>query len=254
MSKGHDEERPYAGGGGCVAPSDGLLARLIDTLELPVCYVDSEERYRYGAPAYEELVGHPAEELLGRRIRDVVGEVAYEKFQHRLAEGLSGEQTSFQVRLPLSEGGAGDMEATYVPDVGPGGEVDGFFAHVRDVTALNEAEAALRESEERYRHLFQRDLSGNFVSTPDGEFIDCNPAFARMFGFASVEEALRSNVRSLYNDPRERETLLERIRSEGQVHLLEETLQDVRGRPVHVIENWSARSTRRASSASSSGT
>ncbi len=43
MSKDHDP--------------DGLLARLIDALELPVCYVDSEQRYRYCA---REVVGGPS--------------------------------------------------------------------------------------------------------------------------------------------------------------------------------------------------
>ena len=102
MSESHHEERAYAGGGGYVAPPDGLLARLIDALELPVCYLDSEQRFRYCAPSYQKLVGHPTAKLLGRHIREVVGQAAYGKLQHRLAEALSGERTSFEVRLPLS--------------------------------------------------------------------------------------------------------------------------------------------------------
>ena len=35
------------------------------------------------------------------------------------------------------------------------------------------AEEALRRSEERYRRLFDEDLSGDFIATPDGKVIEC---------------------------------------------------------------------------------
>ncbi|CAG0957353.1 two-component system, NtrC family, sensor kinase [Phycisphaerales bacterium] len=51
-------------------------------------------------------------------------------------------------------------------------------------------EAALRASEDRYRSLFEHDLTGDFIARPDGTLLVCNPAFAAIFGFASPKEAL----------------------------------------------------------------
>ena len=54
------------------------------------------------------------------------------------------------------------------------------------------ADEALRESEELYRRLFEHASLGIFQSTPEGKAISVNPAFARMFGYDSPEDAIRS--------------------------------------------------------------
>jgi len=67
-------------------------------------------------------------------------------------------------------------------------------------------EERLRESEERYRSLFDRMLDGVYLSTHEGRFVDVNPAFVRMFGYSSKEEMLRiKDIRKeLYFSPEER--------------------------------------------------
>ncbi len=59
------------------------------------------------------------------------------------------------------------------------------------------AEQALRECEERYRPFIDEALTGNFIVQPDGAITTCNPAFLRIFGFGSAEEALSTNFMSL---------------------------------------------------------
>ena len=62
-------------------------------------------------------------------------------------------------------------------------------------------EIQLRESEERYRNLFEGDLSGDFVTDGDGFIIDCNPAFLLLFNFSDRKEALGKNINSLFAHP-----------------------------------------------------
>ncbi len=50
------------------------------------------------------------------------------------------------------------------------------------------AEQALRESEERYRNIFENALQGVFQSTPDSRFLSVNLAFAKMAGYESPDE------------------------------------------------------------------
>ncbi len=79
---------------------------------------------------------------------------------------------------------------------------------------LTEAQQALRESEERYRRLFEDAVLGIFQSTRDGKLITINPAYARMFGYDSPEEAMSritDVAQDVYVDPARRPEAVRRI-------------------------------------------
>lgn len=78
---------------------------------------------------------------------------------------------------------------------------------VRDITTRKQAEEALRIAEENYRSIFENALEGIFQSTPDGRFINVNPALAKIYGYDSPSEMLESITdigRQLYVDPEKR--------------------------------------------------
>ena len=106
-----------------------------------------------------------------------------------------------------------------------------------DITTRRRAEQALRESEARYRSLVDDDLAAVFASTPDGRIQDCNQAFALMFGFASVEEALSSSIIDTYDVSSEREALLGRLRRERRIENDERFRRRRDGTRIHVVEN-----------------
>ncbi|HKW91169.1 MAG TPA: PAS domain S-box protein [Methylomirabilota bacterium] len=70
---------------------------------------------------------------------------------------------------------------------------------------------AMRASEERYRLLFERTMAGVYRSTPDGRMLECNPALARLLGYASPVPVLALSAPDLYADPADRERLLARL-------------------------------------------
>jgi PAS domain S-box-containing protein len=67
---------------------------------------------------------------------------------------------------------------------------DLIIVHTEDQTEHKHAEEALRESEDKYRSIFENAVEGFFQSTPAGSFLTVNPAFARIFGYASPEELI----------------------------------------------------------------
>jgi PAS domain S-box-containing protein len=75
-----------------------------------------------------------------------------------------------------------------------------------DITERKRAEEKLRQSEERYRSLFDRMLDGIYRSTREGRFVDVNPAFVKMFGYSSKQEMLDITdiKKELYFSPEER--------------------------------------------------
>jgi len=85
------------------------------------------------------------------------------------------------------------------------------------VTERKRAERAIRESEKRYRLLFERNLAGVFRTTLAGRFVDCNQATACMFGYDSPEEVMAVPVANLYHTASDREAFLTKLKSEKSV-------------------------------------
>ncbi|RXK54690.1 PAS domain S-box protein [Oleiharenicola lentus] len=110
-----------------------------------------------------------------------------------------------------------------------------------DVTERLAAERALRESEARYRELFEQGAGGIYRSTPEGRFITVNPAFARMFGFAKPEEMIawaeQKAVPSIYLKPGRREEFRAAFGQSGQVSDFESEVQRRDGHSIWISEN-----------------
>ncbi len=108
---------------------------------------------------------------------------------------------------------------------------------VRDMTEERKAKRMLKESEERYRRFFEEDLSGDFISTVEGKLLECNPAFARIFGFATIAQALDTPAHNFYANPEERKEFL-RVLQEHQ-HIENHEIEMVRldGTHITIIEN-----------------
>ena len=84
------------------------------------------------------------------------------------------------------------------------GKLLGGFGTVQDITDKKRAEDRLRESEERFRGIFEHAGAGIAISALDGRFLSCNPAYSAMLGY--TEDELRTLVFAdlLHPDDRER--------------------------------------------------
>lgn len=104
------------------------------------------------------------------------------------------------------------------------------------------AEEAQRRAEEKYRGIFENAVEGIFQSTVDGAFVIANPALARMFGYESPEELMRSvsNIgEQLYVDPELRVEFDRLVRRDGFVRGFEIQLYRADGSVV-----WASASAR----------
>lgn len=99
---------------------------------------------------------------------------------------------------------------------------------------------ALAKSEKRYREFFEEDLSGNFIATPEGSIIACNPAFARMFGYGSEAEMLNTDVSILFESKRAFENVLDLIRQHRRLSEYQMTMRRKDERRIYVLANITA--------------
>ena len=70
-----------------------------------------------------------------------------------------------------------------------------------------ESKKAVLKAEERYRGIFENSVAGIFQTTPEGAYLDVNPALIRIYGYSSREELMASIsdiARLLYVDPNRR--------------------------------------------------
>ncbi|TAK56301.1 MAG: PAS domain-containing sensor histidine kinase [Bacteroidetes bacterium] len=106
-----------------------------------------------------------------------------------------------------------------------------------DVTDRNKAEAAVRESEQKYRSFFDEDLTGDFIVTLAGQVLACNPAYERIFGFSSLEEALGVNIVDLFSSPEEYKSLTSRVYHEKKLEYIEIEMKHRDGKPLNIVAN-----------------
>lgn len=110
---------------------------------------------------------------IGKRFKEAIGKVKN-----------TGSFINIEYSLDL-DGTEQFYEARFLPFVN--GQT---MIIVRNVTQRHSAEAALRESEEKYRSIFENSVEGIFQTTREGSYVDVNPSLARMFGYDSREEML----------------------------------------------------------------
>ena len=101
--------------------------------------------------------------------------------------------------------------------------------------ALEQAHAHIKESEEKFRAIFQDAVEGIYQTTPKGQLISASPSLARMMGYDSGEEMvdrLKDLARDLYYDPEDRRVFLKEIRKKGEVRDFETRFKTKSGTPI----------------------
>lgn len=95
----------------------------------------------------------------------------------------------------------------------------------------------LRRREERYRFLFERNLAGVFRQDPDGRILQCNRAFAEIFGYDAPEELAGAPAEQVFPTPESWEAFAARLREEESVINHELLLRKRSGSPVWILVN-----------------
>jgi PAS domain S-box-containing protein len=94
-------------------------------------------------------------------------------------------------------------------------------------------------SESRYRNLFERNMAGLYVSSLEGQILDCNQTFCEIFGYTR-DELLQLPASELYEGgSQERSDLLAELQKNGARHGAEHCYKRKDGNRVNTIENYS---------------
>lgn len=180
--------------------SEFELRTVFDAMQDVLLVIDRDGVYRKVASRNADHLYLPPHELVGCRLQEIFPHDQAESFLDTIRRVLESQKAgSIEYQLKI-KGKNHWFAASILP---MGSDVTLWVA--REVTDLKHSELALRQSEERYRSLFDRMMDGVYRSTHEGKFVDINPAMVRMFGYLSREEMLEVDIkRDLYFAPEER--------------------------------------------------
>ena len=114
--------------------SEARLRTIADTLPAMIAYVDADQVYRFLNLAYEREFGLTGRHVLGKSVRETVGEARYRTVAPYIARVLTGETLSFEEE-DENEGIERCMEVIYIPQIGEDNlQVVGFHVMRQDIT------------------------------------------------------------------------------------------------------------------------
>jgi PAS domain S-box-containing protein len=122
------------------------LQTITDTLPALVAYVDSQERYRFANRAYESWFGLKPEEVVGKTIREFIGEQSYARLKEPVHRALAGEHVRYEAELPIKDGPPIHTQSSYLPERDAQGRVRGFVVLAFDITERKRAEETVRNA------------------------------------------------------------------------------------------------------------
>ena len=139
------------------------------------------------------------ETLLGRPMAELIGRTTEELFPPELAKGIAADDMRILKegkKVNIEEELKGRFYSTIKFPIRIEGKQSYLAGFTTDITERKQAEEALRQSEERYRILFNRANDGIVVISLNGELVSVNESFARMHGY-SPKEMLHMSLKDL---------------------------------------------------------
>ncbi len=197
-------------------------------------------------------VNRSALQFAGIREEDVLGKLFWDtpwwthspELQNRLREAVrqaaGGTMVRFEATHPHPTGELAYVDFSLKPVRDEHGNVTLLIPEGRDITERKQVEAALRESEERYRSIFENAVEGIFQTTLDGKYVAVNPALACMYGYDSPEDmiaAIRNIASQVYVDPGRRDEFIRLMQSQKTVNGFEALVYRKDGGFIWISEN-----------------
>ena len=193
--------------------SENLYRTFINACSDIVFLKDEQFRYEVVNKAMAAFFGMPAEDLIGKTDFDFMMKSEAEKCHQTDMKALTNASP-----VTFEEIVGGQVFETLKFPVALGNDKIGVGGFIRNISDRRLAEEALKESEKRYRSLFEEALDGIFITAPDGRVMDANKAGIKMFGYDSKEEILHLNLeKDVYTGSKDRGHVLEILREQGSV-------------------------------------
>ncbi|MCQ8280079.1 PAS domain-containing protein [Acetobacteraceae bacterium KSS8] len=165
-----------------LAASEQELRRITDAAPMLVSYIDRNHVYRLVNAGYEQWFGIPADALVGRSAREIIGEQVYARRVEALDRALAGEAVIAEEMLPHRSGTERRAELRYVPRIEPDGSIPGVYVLGIDIDDRSRREADLAASNARFRTAMRAIDGVLWTNSADGRMVGEQPGWGALTG------------------------------------------------------------------------
>jgi len=186
--------------------TEEIFLNLFNATEEVVFLMDREGTLLMANKNAARLYGVAMERLPGTSIYDFIP-------GDRVKSSKEKVKTVLGTRKPVRFEGKLEgkvFENSLYPVMEDGSEIRRIALYIRDITERKRLEAIVKQTEEKYRNIYENAMEGIFQVAPDGHFISANPSLAKIHGYGSPEELIKSvkNIRSIYVNPDDHHRLI----------------------------------------------
>jgi two-component system sensor kinase FixL len=157
--------------------------------------------------------------------------------ERQIADLISGrDPAAIEYRIRRKDGQIRWIRKSVVPYHDQANTLIAYDGLLRDVTQRKQIEHDLRQSEERFRLIFEDDLTGDYLAASDGTILLCNQAFVEIFGFSSRNEAVGSHLSNLFAGPQSWPDFISLLAENKSLERYERAGRHSDGTIRHVVE------------------
>jgi len=200
---------------------------LIESMKDVIVRLSPTGLLTYVSPNIKEFSGYNSEDEIGNHMSkyftnktDIVR--ATELIANVLETPYSG---MFEFEFKPKDKEPFHVELTFTPILGKDGEVIEIQIALRDITERKRAQEALKESENKYRRIYDNILDVYYETNIDGVILEISPSIEKYSQYKR-EELIGKSLYDVYTNPEERNKLIETLINDGSVNEYEVNLVD----------------------------
>ncbi len=175
-----------------LSESEARFRAILDNSPGLVFLKDLEGRYLHVNRQFERTFHITCDEIAGKRDDQVFPPEQAAAFRANDLKVLKAEVPMEFEEVALHDDGPHTSIVFKFPLRKGDGNPYALCGITTDITNRKKMEEALRQAEEKYHSIFDNAVEGIFQSTPDGRYLNVNPALARMYGYDSPEDLIHS--------------------------------------------------------------